>query len=243
MKKKKTKKIKKTAKKQKKIFKKNKKRKIKKNKKAKKRKIKKRKIKKSKKIKRNYFNLNKAQTEIKFLFKNLTIKKVASKIFQPLINIYEDFKQEQKIKKIQKINLEIKEKARELKEQEKLRKQIKYRELKDEIRIAKVRSMDLKNFLKKEQALIRAEQKQKERKFLEEIKLEKKIELFRKRELQEIKNLEKLSLKEERADYRPLQERLEKIKEKYRLLREEKVRQRVETLGLEISDFDFLGIL
>ena len=123
-------------------------------------------------------------------------------------------------------------------EREKIRKQIKERELRDEIKIAKQRSKDLKNFLKKEQALIRIEQKEKERKFLEELKLEKKLESFRKRELQEIKNLEKIVLKEQREDYRPLQDRLEGIKEKYRLIREQKIRERVQSLGLEISDSD-----
>ena len=73
---------------------------------------------------------------------------------------------------------------------------------------------------------------------MEEIKLERKIESFRKRELQEIKNLEKIALQEQREDYRPVEERLEKIKEKYRLIREQKIRERVESLGVEISDAD-----
>ena len=85
---------------------------------------------------------------------------------------------------------------------------------------------------------MRQEQAEKRRRFLEEIKLEKKIESFRKRELEEIKNLEKLALKEQREDYRPIEERLEKIKEKYRLIRDQKIRERVEALGVEIIDSD-----
>ena len=73
--------------------------------------------------------------------------------------------------------------------------------------------------------------------------MEKKIESFRKRELQEIKSLEKLALEEQREDYRPVEERLEKIKEKYRLIREQKIRERVESLGVEISDSDSKGPL
>jgi len=45
-------------------------------------------------------------------------------------------------------------------------------------------------------------------------------------------------LQEQREDYRPVEERLEKIKEKYRLIREQKIRERVESLGVEISDAD-----
>ena len=114
----------------------------------------------------------------------------------------------------------------------------KKQELRDEIKLARERSQDLKRFIRQEQAILRHEQAEKRRRFLEEIKLQKKIESFRKRELQEIKNLEKLALREEREDYRPVEERLEKIKEKYRLIREQKIRERVESLGVEITDAD-----
>ena len=56
-----------------------------------------------------------------------------------------------------------------------------------------MRTRDLKSFLKKEQAIIRSEQKEKEKKFLQELKIEKKLASFRRRELQEIKDLEKLA--------------------------------------------------
>ena len=105
-------------------------------------------------------------------------------------------------------------------------------------KLAKEREQDLKKFIRQEQAILRKEQAKKRLQFLEEIKLSKKIESFRKRELQEIKNLEKLALQEQRDDYRPVEERLGKIKEKYRLIREQKIRERVESLGVEISGAD-----
>jgi len=114
----------------------------------------------------------------------------------------------------------------------------KKKELKDEEKLARERSQDLKQFIRQEQALLRREQAKKRRNFLEEIKLEKKIQLFRKRELQEIKSLEKIALMEQREDYRPIEQRLEKIKEKYRLIREQKIRERVVALGVQISDSD-----
>jgi len=54
--------------------------------------------------------------------------------------------------------------------------------------LARERSEDLKKFIRKEQAILRREQAEKRKYFLEKIKLEKKIESFRKREFQEIKN-------------------------------------------------------
>ena len=111
-------------------------------------------------------------------------------------------------------------------------------EFQEEIRIARMRSQDLKRFIREEQAILRREQADKRRRFLESIRLEKRIEAYRRRELKQIQRIERVALQEEREDYRPVLERLEKIKEKYRLIREQKIRERVQSLGLEVSDTD-----
>jgi len=170
--------------------------------------------------------------------KKFTIQKVVGFLLEPFFRAYEDFREKRKIEKLKKIALEKKEKERQIKEERHLRYEAKQKELRDEIKLAKEREQDLKKFIRQEQAILRKEQAEKRRGFLEEIKLEKKIESFRKRELQEIKNLEKLALREQREDYRPVEERLEKIKEKYRLIREQKIRERVVSLGVDISDTD-----
>ena len=170
--------------------------------------------------------------------KNLTVKKVLSLILQPFVKLYEDFKEKRKLKKLKQINFERKEKERQIKAEERLRKKMKEYEFQDEVRIARMRSHDLKRFIREEQAILRREQVDKRRRFLEDLKLEKKIELFRKRELEQIKRMERVALQEEREDYRPVLERLEKIKEKYRLIREQKIRERVKSLGLEVLDAD-----
>ena len=170
--------------------------------------------------------------------KNLTVKKVLSLILQPFVKLYEDFQEKRKLKKLKQINFERKEKERQIKEEERLRKQIKEYEFQDEVRIARMRSFDLKRFIREEQAILRREQAAKRRHFLESIRLNNRIEAYRRRELKQIKHLEKMALQEEREDYRPVLERLEKIKEKYRLIREQKIRERVQSLGLEVSDAD-----
>ena len=170
--------------------------------------------------------------------KKLTVKKVLSLILQPFVKLYEDFKRKRKLKKLKQINFERKEKERQIKAEERLRKKMKEYEFQDEVRIARMRSHDLKRFIREEQAILRREQVDKRRRFLEDLKLEKKIELFRKRELEQIKRMERVALQEEREDYRPVLERLEKIKEKYRLIREQKIRERVKSLGLEVLDAD-----
>ena len=160
-------------------------------------------------------------------------------VLHPFFKAYDDFREKRKIEKLRKIALENKERERQIKEERRLRYEAKQQELRDEIKLARERSQDLKKFIRQEQAILRKEQAEKRRRFLEEIKLEKKIESFRKRELQEIKNLEKFALKVQILDYRTgVEERIEKIKEKYRLIREQKIRERVESLGVEISDAD-----
>ena len=178
--------------------------------------------------------INKQLTQLQ----KLNFQKVINFILQPFFKIYEDFKEKRKIKILKQINFERKKKERQIKEEERLRKQMKEYEFQDEVRIARMRSHDLKRFIREEQAILRREQVDKRRRFLEDLKLEKKIELFRKRELEQIKRLERVALQEEREDYRPVLERLEKIKEKYRLIREQKIRERVKSLGLEVLDAD-----
>ena len=159
-------------------------------------------------------------------------------LLSPIFKAYDDFREKRKIEKLRKIAQEKKEREMQIKEERRLRYEAKKQQLRDEMKLAKEREQDLKKFIRQEQAILRKEQAEKRRQFLEEIKLSKKIESFRKRELQEIKNLEKLALQEQREDYRPVEERLEKIKEKYRLIREQKIRERIQSLGVEISDVD-----
>ena len=168
----------------------------------------------------------------------LNFQKVINFILQTFFKIYEYFKEKRKIKILKQINFETKKKERQIKEEERLRKQMKEYEFQDEVRIARMRSQDLKRFIREEQAILRREQADKRRRFLEELKLDKKIKLLREREFKQIKHLERVALQEEREDYRPVLERLEKIKEKYRLIREQKIRERVQSLGLEVLESD-----
>ena len=120
------------------------------------------------------------------------------------------------------------------------RKKIKLKEkaIKEDKKIEKEIAKDIKLFLRKEQAIVRKEQAEKQRKFLTQLKLDKQIEKFRIREVKELEKLEKISLKEKREDYAGLQERIEKLKEKYRIIRDQKIRERVEALGVKIQQDD-----
>ena len=229
----------KRVKKKKKFIKRKKIKKVQKNKK--KNKIKKKiKLPKLKKIKLPKFNkkqVSKAQKKLKEVIKS-SLQNALNYILTPLFKAYDNYTEKKRINKLKQIDLLNKEKEKRKREEKQLSLEKKQKELRDEIKLARDRSIDLKKFIRQEQATLRREQALKRRRFLEEIKLERKIESFRKRELQEIKNLEKLALREQRDDYKAVEERLEKIKEKYRLIRDQKIRERVESLGVEISDTD-----
>ena len=256
--------MKKTKKNKKKIKKKIKKYKSKKNKKIykKKRKYSKnKKLYKSKIIKKSKLNFKKLrntflyrfvkfQSDLKFdpkillNFSNKLEKNIQSffnKIEKKIIE-YRYLKQEehkrQVIEKLEKEEKERKDLEKKIKSDEELKIKIRKKAIQDEIKIQKERTKDIKNFLRQEQALIRKEQAEKQKNFLKQIQLDKQIEKFRVREFKELEKLERISLKEKREDFKELQERIEKLKEKYRIIRDQKIRERVKALGIDISESD-----
>ncbi len=140
-----------------------------------------------------------------------------------------------KLEKQEKERLEKIEAAKEKQKEAELKVKLKEQALKDEIRLEKQRTKEIKLFLRKEQALLRIEQAEKQKQFLQQLKLDKQIEKFRVREVKELEKLEKISLREKREDYAGLQQRIEKLKEKYRIIRDQKIRERVEALGVKIQ--------
>jgi len=181
----------------------------------------------------------KPQLKIKI---NFNLEKYIQSFFDKIsetISRYKILKSDEKRRlKLEKIENERREKIKLEKiknEEEALKIKLKEQTLKDEIRLEKQRTKEIKLFLRKEQAIIRIEQAEKQKQFLKQIKLEKQIDKFRIREVKELEKLEKISLKEKREDYAGLQDRIEKLKEKYRIIRDQKIRERVEALGVKIQ--------
>ena len=187
--------------------------------------------------------------EINLNFFSILDKKIESFFsgIERRITFYKILREEEKQKNIvKKLEIEEQEKQAKIKEEqdEELRAlKLKEKQVKEEKRLEKERAKDLKLFLRKEQAIIRKEQAERQKRFLQEIKLEKQIEKFRIREIKELEKLEKISLQEHREDYQGLQERIAKLKEKYQQIRDQKIRERVEALGVEIQDGDSREIL
>ena len=189
--------------------------------------------------------LVKLQLSLKPQFKfkiNFNLEKYIQGFFDKIsetISNYKILKQDEK-RRIKIENIENERKAKIALEKQKqeeiaLRLKLKAQALKDELRLEKERTRDIKLFLRKEQALLRIEQAEKQKQFLKQLKLDKQIEKFRIREVKELERLEKISLKEKREDYAGLQERIDKLKEKYRIIRDQKIKERVEALGVKLQ--------
>ena len=178
-----------------------------------------------------------------FNFKiNFSLEKYIQGFFDKISETISSYKilrhDEKRRMKVEKIENERKEKIilqKQKIEEELLKVKLKEQTLKDEARLEKQRSKDIKLFLRKEQAILRIEQAEKQKQFLKQLKLDKQIEKFRIREVKELERLEKISLREKREDYAGLQERIDKLKDKYRIIRDQKIKERVEALGVKLQ--------
>jgi len=204
--------------------------------------IKKKKIRINNKVKQTILTIIRIQDKLKFNI-SFSLDKFLLRFFQSISNTIDNFKiilaEENERKKQQKIKFMEIEKINNIKKiklEKELAKKEKERELKDAAIFERERKKELLKFIRLEQAEVRKEQAAKQRKFLEQIRLEKKIEQFRKREELEIKNLEKFVLNQERDSYVGVQDRIEKIKQKYQALRDQKIRERVEQLGIKVEE-------
>ena len=173
---------------------------------------------------------------------NFGIEKFIQSFFDKIANTigqYKILKKDEtrrlKLEKIEKARQEKIDLQNQKQKEQELKIKLKEQTLKEEIRLEKQRTRDIKLFLRKEQAILRIEQAEKQKQFLKQLRLEKQIEKFRVREVKELEKLEKISLKEKRDDYAGLQQRIEKLKEKYRIIRDQKIRERVESLGVKIQ--------
>ena len=173
---------------------------------------------------------------------NFSLEKYIQAFFDRIANSIIEYKilkiEEKRKRKLEEIDK--KEEAKILLQKQKileeeLRTKLKEKALKDEIKLDRERTRDIKLFLRKEQALLRIEHAERQKQFLKQLQLEKQIEKFRIREVKELEKLEKISLKEKREDYAGLQKRIEKLKDKYRIIRDQKIRERVEALGVKIE--------
>ena len=194
---------------------------------------------------------DKIKTILRF---NFNLDKSLQNFFQGISNrvlnikkVIQEERVKQKQKKIKEMEREKIEAKKRFMQQEEITLKAKALELKEEKELSRQLSIDLKRFLREDQAELRRERAEKQRKFLEQIKLEKKIESFVRREEKEVQALSKYVLNQQRESYEEVKLRIDKIKEKYKALRQQKVeeaiRERLTQFGVEVKDSDTKEIL
>ena len=185
---------------------------------------------------------------------NFNLDKSLQNFFQGISNrvssikkVIQEERVKQKQKKIKEMEREKIEAKKRFMQQEEVALKTKALELKEEKELSRQLSIDLKRFLREDQAELRRERAEKQRKFLEQIQLEKKIESFVRREEKEVQALSKYVLNQQRESYEEVKLRIDKIKEKYKALRQQKVeeaiRERLTQFGVEVKDSDTKEIL
>ena len=185
---------------------------------------------------------------------NFNLDKSLQNFFQGISNrvsnikkIIQEERVKQKQKKIKEMEREKVEAKKRFMQQEEIALKAKALELKEEKEFNRQLSIDLKRFIREDQAELRREQAEKQRKFLEQIKLEEKIKSFIQREEKEVQDLSKYVLNQQRESYEEVKLRIEKIKEKYKALRQQKIeeaiRERLTQFGVDVKDSDTKEIL
>ena len=185
---------------------------------------------------------------------NFNLDKSLQNFFQGISNrvsnirkVIQEEREKQKREKIKEMEREKIEAKKRFMQLEAIALKAKALELKEEKELSRQLSIDLKRFLREDQAELRRERAEKQRRFLEQIKLEKKIESFVRREEKEVQALSKYVLSQQRESYDEVKLRIDKIKEKYKALRQQKVeeaiRERLTQFGVEVKDSDTKEIL
>ena len=168
----------------------------------------------------------------------LSFQKVVNFLLTPIFRAYDNYFENKKIKRLEKIAFEKKERERQIKEEEQKLIEDKKRELQFEKKLERERKYDLRKFIQEGQAQLRKDLQDKKRKLYESMQIQRKLDQFAKREAKEVAGLEHMALRENISEYRTVQEAIERIRLKYKQIRENKIRKRIGDLGIHVEDQD-----
>jgi hypothetical protein len=168
----------------------------------------------------------------------LSFQKMVNFLLTPIFRAYDNYFENKKIKRLEKIAFEKKERERQIKEEEQKLIEDKKRELQFEKKLERERKYDLRKFIQEGQAQLRKDLQDKKRKLYESMQIQRKLDQFAKREAKEVAGLEHMALRENISEYRTVQEAIERIRLKYKQIRENKIRKRIGDLGIHVEDQD-----
>ncbi len=232
--------MKKKKKLKKKLIKKTKKRSLRKKKISKKR-LKKRvlkKIIKKKRVKLRTKNKKKHKLILSNFFskiKSPNFDSIISYLSRPIFEAYYNFQRDRKRKLLKIQEAKEKEEERIKREKFELVKKMKEQQLKEEVYYSKELKRDMRIFLREQERETRKEKAKQQQEIINNLKLNKQIAAFEERQNKEITELEKTAFKAEKEDYQELLDRIAAIRLKYKNLRLESYRKKLQDLGIDLK--------
>ena len=179
------------------------------------------------KKKKRDFNLQKQLSQLTTRIVNFAL--------YPLFSAYDRYRENKRINKLKAENERIKEEERTKKERQRLIFEQKQKELKEKIQFAKQSKEQIQIYLRTAEREARKEKAEQQKRILENLKISKQIQKFEERMNREQLALEKYALQNLKESYEPTLEKIAAIKERYKKLHEDKLRQRISELGIELQ--------
>tara|TARA_Y100001970_G_scaffold260026_1_gene341651 strand:+ start:2776 stop:3909 length:1134 start_codon:yes stop_codon:yes gene_type:complete len=196
-------------------------------------------IKRKKRVKNKFksskkFNFKKSKYFIKI--KTPNISTIISYLSRPIFEAYYNFQKERKRKLLKAEEEKEKKQEKIKKERLELVKKMKEEQLKEEIYYSKELKKDMKIFLREQERETRKQKSLEQQEIINNLKLSKQIEAFEARQNKEIIELEKIAYKTEKEDYQEVLDRIAAIRLKYKNLRLESYRKKLQDLGIEVKE-------
>ena len=183
------------------------------------------------KLKKTKFNFSK----LFFKIKTPSFSGILSFLSRPVFEAYYNFQRDRKQKLIKAQEAKEKEQERAKRERLELVKKMKEEQLKEEVYYSKELKKDMKIFLREQERETRKQKAKQQQEIINNLKLSKQIEAFEARQNKEIAELEKTAFKAEKDDYQEILDRIAGIRLKYKNLRLESYRKKLQDLGIEVK--------
>ena len=169
------------------------------------------------------------------VIKKFTLKNLFSYISAPVFEAYYNFQKERKRKLLKAQEAKDREIERKKKQRLELVKKMKEEQVKEELYYSKELKKDMQIFLNEQAREARKIKAKQQQEIINNLKLSKQAAAFEARQNKEIVELEKVAYKTERDDYQEVLDRIAAIRLKYKNLRLESYRKKLEELGIEVQ--------
>jgi len=160
---------------------------------------------------------------------------IFSYISRPVFEAYYNFQQDRKRKLLKAQEAKEKEQERIKRERLELVKKMKEEQLKEEIYYSKELKKDMEIFLREQERETRKQKAIEQQEIINNLKLSKQITEFEARQNKEITELEKTAFKAEKDNYQEILDRIVAIRLKYKNLRLESYKKKLQDLGIEVK--------